>query len=136
VLHPGDARLAEDCGCDGIIVSNHGGRQLDGATPTLRVLPQIRAAVPDLALIFDSGIRRGTDVLKALMLGADVVLVGRPFLYAAATHGLDGVTHAIRLLAEEVDRDLALLGMTSIEELRAERPALLPRDWFAGGGDG
>jgi L-lactate dehydrogenase (cytochrome) len=132
VLHPDDARLAEAAGCDGIIVSNHGGRQLDGAVPTLRVLPQIRAAVPGLPVIFDSGIRRGTDVLKALMLGADFVLLGRPFLYAAATHGLDGVIHAMRLLAEEVDRDLALLGLCSIEELRRERPAILPHGWFAG----
>ena len=129
VLHPGDAVIARNLGCDGIIVSNHGGRQLDGSVSTLRVLPQIRAAVPDLVVIFDSGIRRGTDVLKALMLGADFTLVGRPFLYAAATHGVEGVVHAMRLLAEEVDRDMALLGVNSIAELRQEMPLMLPADW-------
>ncbi|MDB2490404.1 alpha-hydroxy-acid oxidizing protein [Paracoccus sp. (in: a-proteobacteria)] len=129
VLHPADAQTAAEAGCDGIIVSNHGGRQLDGSVATLEVLPAIRAAVPDMAVIFDSGIRRGTDVLKALMLGADFTLVGRPFLYAAATHGVEGVHHAMRLLADEVDRDMALLGVCSIAELRDQMPLLLPADW-------
>jgi L-lactate dehydrogenase (cytochrome) len=82
-----------------------------------------------MAVIFDSGIRRGTDVLKALMLGADFTLVGRPFLYAAASHGVEGVHHAMRLLADEVDRDMALLGVCSIAELRDQMPLLLPADW-------
>lgn len=125
VMHPDDALAARDAGCDGVIVSNHGGRQLDAAASPLRVLPDVRAAVPDMVVMFDSGIRRGTDVLKAIMLGADFTFVGRPFLYAAATHGVPGVAHAARLLREEIDRDMALLGVTSPFDLRGEAPALL-----------
>ncbi len=118
ILRADDAIRARDCGCDGVILSNHGGRQLDGTIAGMTALPAIRAAVPDLAVIVDGGIRRGTDVLKALALGADFTLVGRPMLYAAASDGVAGVVHAMRLLAEEVDRDMALLGVTSIQELR------------------
>ena len=125
IMHPDDARAARDAGCDGVIVSNHGGRQLDGAASPLRVLPDVRAAVPDMVVMFDSGIRRGTDVLKAIMLGADFTFVGRPFLYAAATHGVPGVAHAAKLLTEEIDRDMALLGITSPFDLRGEAPTLL-----------
>lgn len=122
VLHPQDARIAQDLGCDGIIVSNHGGRQLDYTVATLDALPAIRREVPDMVVMFDSGIRRGTDVLKAIMLGADFVFVGRPFLYAAATHGAQGVTHAMRLLAEEVDRDMAFMGLTKPRDIRDHAP--------------
>lgn len=125
VMRPDDARAARDAGCDGVIVSNHGGRQLDGAASPLRVLPDVRAAVPDMVVMFDSGIRRGTDVLKAIMLGADFTFVGRPFLYAAATHGAAGVAHAARLLTEEIDRDMALLGITSPFDLRGETGVVL-----------
>ncbi|MDP0929200.1 alpha-hydroxy acid oxidase [Paracoccus onubensis] len=118
IIHPDDAELAARHGCDAIILSNHGGRQLDGTISPLRFLPEFRKAVPDMSIIFDGGIRRGTDVLKALVLGADFVLVGRPFLYAAATYGLAGVGHAMTLLSEEIDRDMALLGVRSIRELR------------------
>ncbi|WBU62020.1 alpha-hydroxy acid oxidase [Paracoccus albus] len=125
VMHPGDAVAASDAGCDAIIVSNHGGRQLDGTVSPLRVLPQIREAVPEMVVIVDGGIRRGTDVLKAIMLGADFTLVGRPFLYAAATHGIPGVAHAAKLLREEIDRDMALLGVTSPFALRGEQSVQL-----------
>ncbi len=125
VMHPDDAIAARDAGCDGVIVSNHGGRQLDGAVSPLRVLADIRKAVPDMVVMFDSGIRRGTDVLKAIMLGADFTFVGRPFLYAAVTHGAPGVAHAAILLREEIDRNMALLGITSPFDLRGEEPALL-----------
>ncbi len=87
ILHRDDARIARDMGADGIIVSNHGGRQLDGAVAPLRVLPGIVAACPDIPVMMDSGIRRGADVLKALALGAKFVFVGRPFAYAAAVGG-------------------------------------------------
>lgn len=113
VLHPKDAVLAQDHGCDGIILSNHGGRQLDGALSALAALPAIRAAVPQMTVMIDGGIRRGTDVIKAIMLGADFVFVGRPFLFAAATDGTAGVLHAMRLLAAEIDRDMAMLGLSS-----------------------
>lgn len=110
VLSAADAVLAERAGVDGIIVSNHGGRQLDGAIAPLRVLPEIVAATR-LPVMIDSGFRRGTDVVKALALGAKFVFVGRPFTYAAAVAGEAGVAHAIRLLADEIDRNLAMLGI-------------------------
>ncbi|MEZ5725427.1 MAG: alpha-hydroxy acid oxidase [Paracoccaceae bacterium] len=118
VLDPSDAKLAQHHGCDGLIVSNHGGRQLDGALASLAALPAIRDAVPDMVVMLDSGIRRGTDVLKAIMLGADFVFVGRPFLFAAATDGEAGVRHAMNLLRDEIDRDMALLGIVAPHELR------------------
>ena len=117
VLAKEDARIARDSGADAIIVSNHGGRQLDGAVSPLRVLPQIVAACPDIPVIMDGGIRRGTDVLKALALGAKFVFVGRPFNYASAIAGEAGVRHAITLLASEIDRDMAMLGINRLDEL-------------------
>jgi len=123
ILDRGDARIARESGADGIIVSNHGGRQLDGAVAPLRVLPGIAAEAGAMTVMMDSGIRRGTDVLKALALGASFVFVGRPFLYAAAIAGEAGVAHAIRLLRDEIDRDMALLGITTLAEMRPERLA-------------
>jgi L-lactate dehydrogenase (cytochrome) len=114
-----DARIAVSAGADGIIVSNHGGRQLDGTVPPLRVLPQIVAACPEVPVMIDSGFRRGTDVLKALALGAKFVFVGRPFNYAAAVAGEAGVRKAITLLREEVSRNMAMLGVNSLAELDA-----------------
>jgi L-lactate dehydrogenase (cytochrome) len=121
VLHPDDARTARDRGADGIIVSNHGGRQLDGAVAPLRVLPQIVQACPEIPVMIDSGVRRGGDVLKALALGAKMVFLGRPFAYASAVGGQAGVAHAIGLLQSEVSRNMALLGITSLAELDAQR---------------
>jgi L-lactate dehydrogenase (cytochrome) len=116
-----DARTARDCGADGVIVSNHGGRQLDGAVSPLRVLPEVVAAVPEIPVMMDSGIRRGNDVLKALALGASFVFVGRPFIYAGAVGGEAGVQHAITLLAQEIHRNMALLGITRPEQVRDGR---------------
>ena len=113
ILDVRDARLAVDHGADGIIVSNHGGRQLDGTVPPLRVLPGIVQACPGVPVMVDSGFRRGTDVLKALALGARFVFVGRPFNYAAAVAGEAGVRRGITLLREEVSRNMAMLGVTS-----------------------
>ena len=113
ILHAGDARLAREHGADGIVVSSHGGRQLDGAVAPLRVLPGIAAVAGEMVVMLDGGVRRGGDVLKALALGARFVFVGRPFLYAAALAGQPGVQHAIGLLQEEVGRDMALLGITT-----------------------
>ena len=120
VLAKDDVRVARESGADGVIVSNHGGRQLDGAVAPLRVLPGIVAEAGDMAVMMDSGIRRGTDVLKALALGAHFVFVGRPFLYAATIAGADGVHHAVKLLREEIDRDMAMLGIGSPAEMRRE----------------
>jgi L-lactate dehydrogenase (cytochrome) len=120
ILDKDDARIARESGVDGIIVSNHGGRQLDGAVAPLRVLPGIAAKAGGMTVMMDSGVRRGTDVLKALALGAHFVFVGRPFLYAAAIAGEPGVLHAIKLLREEIDRDMALAGIATLAEMRRE----------------
>jgi L-lactate dehydrogenase (cytochrome) len=120
IMHKDDARRARESGVDGIIVSNHAGRQLDGAVSPLRVLPEIAAIAGDMPVMFDSGVRRGTDVLKALALGASFVFVGRPFLYAAAIGGEPGVRRGIDVLSEEIDRDMALLGINSLAQMRPE----------------
>ncbi|MGU7784349.1 alpha-hydroxy acid oxidase [Burkholderia sp. PU8-34] len=118
ILHVDDATRAVSIGADGIIISNHGGRQLDGAVEPLQVLPEIHDAVGnDLVVMMDSGIRRGGDVLKALALGARFVFVGRPFMYAAAVGGAPGVRHAIGLLHDEVDRNMAMLGTRTVDEI-------------------
>ncbi|WMD21996.1 alpha-hydroxy acid oxidase [Achromobacter seleniivolatilans] len=119
ILHPQDAALAQQHGADGIIVSNHGGRQLDGAISPLRALPGVVAAAGGMTVMMDSGVRRGSDVLKALALGARCVFVGRPFNYAAAVGGEAGVSHAIALLRAEVDRNMAMLGINRVREMDA-----------------
>ncbi|MET7244420.1 alpha-hydroxy acid oxidase [Methylobacterium sp. EM32] len=129
IIRADDARAAVDCGADGIVVSNHGGRQLDGTMAPLDALPSVVEALDGrAAIMIDGGITRGTDVLKALALGADFVFVGRPFLYAASAFGRRGVNRAIALLKEEIHRDMALLGINSLSELddsflwRSDRP--------------
>ena len=120
VLNKETAKIARESGVDGIIVSNHGGRQLDYSTAPLRVLPGIAAEARGMTVMMDGGIRRGTDILKALALGAQFVFVGRPILYATAIGGDAGLRHAVKLLREEVSRDMALLGITSLAEMRPE----------------
>ncbi len=117
ILSPSDAQTARQIGCDGVIVSNHGGRQLDGATAPLRALPRIAEVAQGMTVMMDSGIRRGTDVIKALSLGADFVFLGRPFLYAAAIGQEAGVRRAIDLLRSEVHRNLAFLGSRDLSDL-------------------
>jgi L-lactate dehydrogenase (cytochrome) len=119
ILDARDARIAVDHGANGIIVSNHGGRQLDGAVAPLRVLPKVLEACPDVPVMLDSGVRRGSDVLKALALGAHFVFVGRPMNYAASVAGEPGVRKAIDLLRQEVARNMAMLGVNSLAELDA-----------------
>jgi len=119
ILSTLDARIACDAGVDAIIVSNHGGRQLDGAVPPLQVLPGIVQACPEVPVMLDGGIRRGSDVLKALALGARFVFVGRPFAYAAAVGGQTGVAHAINLLTQEISRNMAMLGINNLDALSA-----------------
>ncbi|MDF0697898.1 alpha-hydroxy acid oxidase [Rhizobium sp. MC63] len=121
IMHPEDAALAADTGADGVIVSNHGGRQLDGTASPLQVLPEIAARVGDsIAVMVDGGIRRGTDIMKALALGACFVFVGRPFLYAAAVAGLPGVLKAADILRTELHSNMALLGVTSVTDISAD----------------
>ncbi len=120
VLAREDIRIARESGVDGIMVSNHGGRQLDYTVSPLRMLPMARAEAGGMAIMLDSGVRRGTDVLKALALGADFVFVGRPFLYAAAIGGEAGVRHAAKLLRDEIDRNMAMLGISELGQLKRE----------------
>jgi L-lactate dehydrogenase (cytochrome) len=120
LLAADDARIAREHGVDGLIVSNHGGRQLDGALAPLWALEPVLAQSGAMTVMLDGGIRRGTDVLKALALGAHFVFVGRPFLFAAAAFGAAGVGHAIRLLADEIDRDMVMLGARRLGEVGSD----------------
>jgi len=118
IMRADDALLAAQHGADGVFVSNHGGRALDGALSPIEALPEIRAAAGKrLLLMLDSGIRRGSDIVKALALGADMAFVGRATLYGIAAGGEAGAQHAIGILRSEVDRVLALLGCPSVREL-------------------
>jgi len=121
ILHPRDAVNAADCGADGVIVSNHGGRMLDASPAPIEVLPQVLdAAGKRLTVLVDSGFRRGADVVKALALGARAVLIGRATLYGTAVGGEAGAARAISILREEIDRVMALIGARSIAELSPE----------------
>jgi L-lactate dehydrogenase (cytochrome) len=121
VLRADDALLAARNGADGVFLSNHGGRQLDGAISPIEALPEIRAAVgKQLMIMVDGGFRRGSDIVKALALGADMAFVGRATLYGMAAGGEAGVRHAIGILRTEIDRVLALLGCASTQELSSD----------------
>lgn len=121
-----DAVLAADLGIDAIQVSNHGGRQLDHMATPLDVLPEIAQATGGrIELIVDGGIRRGSDVVKAIALGATACAIGRPYLYGLAVGGQAGVAHVLRLFTEEITRTMALLGVSTIDELRERGPQLL-----------
>lgn len=113
-----DAKRAADIGASAVVVSNHGGRQLDHAPSTLEVLPEVMEAVgSQLEVFVDSGFRRGTDVIKALALGARAVLIGRPYLYGLAAGGRAGVIRALQLLETELIRDMKLMGLTNINDI-------------------
>jgi len=134
ILHPGDARLAIDAGADGLIVSNHGGRQLDAAVAPLHMLPMVVEAAKDVPVMLDSGIRRGTDAVKALGLGARFVFVGRPFNYAAAIGEEAGVAYALSILKGEIIRTLAQIGVTRVDDIDPAQVVprgVLPRNAFA-----
>ncbi|WCH48247.1 alpha-hydroxy acid oxidase [Lysinibacillus sp. OF-1] len=119
ILHPEDAKLAIDNGIDGIIVSNHGGRQLDGVIGSLDALPAIAKVVNgQIPIILDSGVYRGMDALKALALGADAVAIGRPFVYGLALEGQQGVEKVMTNLYDELKVSIALAGATSVKGLR------------------
>lgn len=127
ILHPEDARQAITCGAAGLIVSNHGGRTLDTAITTAVALPSVAQAVQgDVPVLVDGGIRRGTDVLKAVGLGAQAVLVGRPVLHGLANSGATGVAHVLRLLRDELEIAMALTGCRTL----AEAPTVLANGGF------
>jgi isopentenyl diphosphate isomerase/L-lactate dehydrogenase-like FMN-dependent dehydrogenase len=129
VLTGDDARRAIDAGAAGVVVSNHGGRQLDGVSATLRVLPEIVKAVDgQIEVLMDGGVRRGGDIVKAICMGARAVLVGRAYAYGMAAAGAPGVTRAITILRADLERTLKLLGCTSISELD-QSYVEVPRDW-------
>ena len=119
ILHPEDARLAIENGIDGIIVSNHGGRQLDGVIASIDSLRAVVEAVNgEIPVLFDSGVRRGSDVVKALALGADAVLIGRPFVYGLAVGGQHGVEKVLSTILQEMKVSISLSGITSVRDLR------------------
>ena len=121
VLRADDAARAVDAGCEGVWVSNHGGRQLDTSIATADALPRIVEAVGESALVVvDGGVRRGIDVLKALALGADLVAIGRPVLWGLAVDGAAGVELALRILREELSLAMALSGCRSIADVTAD----------------
>jgi L-lactate dehydrogenase (cytochrome) len=131
-VHTGeDARRAVDAGADALVVSNHGGRQLDGVAPTLRMLPEVLAAVSGrIEVLLDGGIRRGSDIVKALCLGAQAVLVGRAYAYGLGAAGETGVARAIEILRADLIRTLKLLGCASVADL--DRSFIdAPADWLA-----
>jgi isopentenyl diphosphate isomerase/L-lactate dehydrogenase-like FMN-dependent dehydrogenase len=127
VCHPDDARAAIDSGVDGIVVSNHGGRQIDGARPALDCLPDVCAVTGETPVLFDSGIRSGSDIVKALALGARAVLVGRPYVYGLAIGGAEGVRHVLRCLLAELDLTVALSGHSTVATLNRDLLVHAPR---------
>jgi isopentenyl diphosphate isomerase/L-lactate dehydrogenase-like FMN-dependent dehydrogenase len=121
IQHPDDAREAVERGIDGIVVSNHGGRQVDGAIGSLDALPAISEAVgDDLAVLFDSGVRGGADAIKALALGADAVCLGRPYIWGLALEGQAGVETVLKMVLAELDLTLALCGYASPSQLGSD----------------
>ncbi len=120
ILRAEDAVTAQQAGVDGIVVSNHGGRQLDGAIASIDALPGIVAAAPGLTVMLDGGIRRGTDVLKAVALGARCAFIGRPAMYGLALGGQRGAAHVLALLRREINIDLALLGCPDVRLLGSD----------------
>lgn len=128
ILHPDDARQAVACGAAGVIVSNHGGRTLDTAVTTASALPRVAQALQgDVPVLVDGGIRRGTDVLKAIGLGASAVLVGRPVLHGLANAGATGVAHVLRLLRDELEIAMALTGCRSLSQASSSLADTLER---------
>jgi L-lactate dehydrogenase (cytochrome)/(S)-mandelate dehydrogenase len=128
ILSPAEAREAVERGVDGVIVSNHGGRQLDGAIASLDALPRVvEAAGGRIPVLMDGGVRRGADVVKAVAMGASACLIGRPQLWGLAMAGEAGVAHVLDIFRREIDRTMGLCGVTSIAELNSsflfQRPA-------------
>ena len=127
LLHPDDASKSVELGADGIIVSNHGGRNCDAAPAPIEVLPEIVKAVGDrTTIVFDSGVRRGSDVVKALALGAKMVLIGRSTLYGTAAAGYDGAARALELYRGEISRGMANVSCNRVSEIGRQH-VILPQ---------
>jgi lactate 2-monooxygenase len=120
ICHPEDVRRAKDAGVDGIYCSNHGGRQANGGLPALDALPAVVEAADGLPVLFDSGIRRGADIVKAIALGASAVGIGRPYAYGLALGGTDGIVHVLRSLLAEADLIMAVDGYPALAHLTRE----------------
>ncbi|MFE2994047.1 alpha-hydroxy-acid oxidizing protein [Nocardia sp. NPDC059246] len=120
ICHPEDARRARDLGVDGIYCSNHGGRQANGGLPALDMLPEVVAAAEGLPVLFDSGVRSGADIIKALALGASAVGIGRPYAYGLALGGAGGIVHVLRTLLAEADLIMAVDGYPALKDLTPE----------------
>ncbi|MFA7751936.1 alpha-hydroxy-acid oxidizing protein, partial [Klebsiella pneumoniae] len=118
ICHPDDARRAVDAGVDGIYCSNHGGRQANGGIAAIDLLPDVVAAAGTVPVLFDSGIRSGTDVIKAIALGARMVGVGRPYSYDLALGGADGAAHVLKVLLAEADLLMAVNGYPTLDAVR------------------
>ena len=127
ILSPDDARRAKAAGMDGLVVSNHGGRQVDSAIASLDALPAIRAAVPEMPLILDSGVRTGADIFKALALGATAVGIGRPYAWALALGGQAGLAEWLDNIAAEFELTMALAGCASVADIQDARPRVVAR---------
>ena len=120
ICHPDDARRAIDGGVDAIYCSNHGGRQANGGAAAIDMLPAVVAASGNTPVLFDSGVRSGTDIVKALALGARAVGVGRPYAYGLALDGVDGIVHVLRCLLAEADLLMAVDGYPTLADLKPE----------------
>lgn len=132
ILDPADANAACDIGADGIVVSNHGGRQLDGVRSTARALPAVAQAVGQRTVVLvDGGIRSGLDIVRMIALGAHAVLIGRPWVYALAARGQAGVEHVITLIEAEMRAAMALAGVTSVQQITADVLDVPPEDHVA-----
>lgn len=119
IMHPVDAERCISLGCEGIVVSSHGGRVLDGAPPSLHVLPEIVKVVKNKGhILFDSGIRSGQDAFRALLLGAEAVFIGRPYIWGLAASGAMGVAHVIKLMRDELEMTMALCGHKNLEDIK------------------
>jgi L-lactate dehydrogenase (cytochrome) len=117
IMDPDDAKMAQKCGADALVVSNHGGRQLDGVNSSISTLPQIKKAVSDIDVLFDGGISSGQDILKAIALGAEGVMIGRSFVYGLSAKGKKGVINALEILNKELDMTMALCGRRDINDV-------------------
>ena len=131
IIDEGDAEQAALIGADGIVVSNHGGRQLDGCISSISALPKIKQKIEkhNIDIFFDGGIRSGKDILKAKCLGAKMAMMGRPYLYGLAAGGQKGVERCLEIFSEELDRTMALCGYKDINEV-SEAILVKPKSWI------